>query len=467
MRLVRTAVTGTVIGALAVMMGGCPSQAPEALVGGAVFESDLTGKVGPSGTGLPETVAPLVPPPVETGESGPAPSGSVEGPVPSVPVEVAEPNVPILTSEQPGPFDPGDLPPLEPDPQLPYGTWLLESGGALAGFIEGLATFSETADVTALTLSGDGTGTVFMRDRLTGAKDCLRVFALFDGDELVLDFAAERATDFVFNTGIDETTFFFPVVVAEDDMLGLAGVDGQIALFSRQDELPDAVRCGELEVLDTFENLPAPQFFSDLVLFDGDLIFNSGVGQIESFDLAADALVAPLGPTSSRLVQTAQGGFFWTHCGCGGSRDAFRRTLSSVVDTVSSEGEMGGAITFRAMAYNATTDRLWLHGRRSSDSFGRFFVMNTNGEPDVVEQEISFNRDLRGLTFDGNNLWGIVTVGTQSVVQIDATTGQVLETYQVPDQDVSWSGLEIAGGQMYLLGTTLDAEGVLYRVTIP
>ncbi len=452
MRSVRMTVAGLGVGA--VLMGGCPSEAPLALVDGATVESDLTGKIGPTGVGTIGGAGADAP--------GDSPPTTLNGPVASQPPAVVEPNLPVLTGEQPGPFEPGDVPPL--DPRGPYGTWLLDSGTALPEFVGGLATFSETADVTALRLNRDGTGRVFLRDRLTGAKDCARVFALFDGDELVLDFAAEPTTDFVFNLALEETRFFFPVVVATDDTLGLADVSGQIALFSRQQQLPPEVACGTLEVLDVIEDLPTPQFFSDLVAFNGDLVFNSGLGQIERFDLDNRELGVPLGPTSSRLVQTAQGGFLWTHCGCGGSRDAFKRTLSTVVDTVSSEDEMGGPITFRAIAYHALSGRLWLHGRPFDDQFGRFFVVNTSGEPDVVEQEISFNRDLRALAFDGDALWGLVTVVAQSIVQIDPVTGKVIETYELPDEDVSWSGLEMVGGRMFLLGTTLDGDGVLYEV---
>ncbi len=353
-------------------------------------------------------------------------------------------------------------------PTYLWGTWLLESGGMLPTFVAGLATFGTTTDVTAMTLRPDGTGRVFLRDRLTGAKDCLRTFALFNGDTLVLDFAAETTTDAIFNLALEDYTFFFPVVVADRYMLGLADEEGQVALFSRQTEPPAEVSCGGLEVIDQFDGLPEPQFFSDLVLFNGDLVFNSGAaGQIESFGPGTGTLGTPLGPTSNRLVQTSQDGFLWTHCGCGGSRDAFKRTLLVLGDTVSSEDEMGGPITFRAMAYDSINDRLWLHGRPFDDEFGRFFVVNTNGEPDVVEQEISFNRDLRALAFDGADLWGVVTIASQSVVRIEPSTGKVLETFEVPDEDTSWSGLVFDDDFMYLLGTDPAGDGVILRVTRP
>lgn len=374
-------------------------------------------------------------------------------PTPSTAGEAGTPRVPPTIS-----------PSGEP---LPWGTWILDSGGMLPSFIMGLATFGTTADVTALTLNPDGTGRIFFRDRLTDAKDCVNMFALFDGDTLVLDFGAETVTDVVFNIGIEQYNFFFPVVVVERNLLGIADESGQIALFTRKSSLPAAIDCAELEIIDRFDGIPQPQFFSDLVLLNGDLVYSSGeTNQIESFDPETDTLNAPLGTVSNRLVQSTEDGFLWTHCGCGGSRDAFKRTLQTVVDTVSSEDEMGGPITFRAMAYDPLADRLWIHGRPFDDQFGRFFVMNTNGEPDLVEQELSFNRDLRALAFDGEQLWGLVTIASQAVVRIDPTTAKVIETFEVPDQSVSWNGLVVDGRHMYMLGTG-DTGGILMRLTIP
>jgi len=366
-------------------------------------------------------------------------------------------------------IEPQPLPPQEPldlrGTGLPYGKWVLESGAMLDTFVTGLATFSVTTDTVALELYDDGSARVVLRDRMTGATDCVRAFAIFDGQTLALDVGAESGT--FSNLAVDQKTFVFPVVVSDAQSLGLADAAGQIALFRKVTELPPEADCGTLEVLDRFDGLPPAQFFSDLVLFNGDLVYSTST-EIQAFDLATDTLAAPLGATSGRLVQTTQGGFLWTHCGCGGSRDAFKRTLLILADTVSSETEMGGPITFRAMAFSTTTDRLWLHGRDFDDQFGRFYVMNTNGEPDIIDQQISFNRDLRALAFDGTELWGLVTVASQSVVRIDTATGQVLASFEVPDEDVSWGGLVFDDlGQMYLMGTDGFGQGVITRLAHP
>lgn len=348
------------------------------------------------------------------------------------------------------------------------GHWLLESGSMMPDFVMGLATYSVTADVTAIRIGDDGTGNIWLRDRLTDAKDCVRAYVLLDDDDhtLVFDFAAETVSDVEFNLALERYRYLFPVSSVDANSLGIADEEGRIALFSRQATLPADVDCAQLQLITRYDGVPAPQYFTDIALWQGDLVYSTST-QIERFVLATHSIGTPLGATSSRLVQTAQGSYLWTHCGCGGSRDAFKRTLSLVVDTVSSETEMGGAITFRAMVYNPSTDRLWLHGRPFDSQFGQFYVVDTSGEPDIVEQTISFNRDIRGLAYDGTDLWGIVTVATQTVVRIDPSTGKAKESYEVPDQDVSWAGLEIAPDGMYMLGTDAAGDGVIVHLMIP
>ncbi len=366
-------------------------------------------------------------------------------------------------SDQPDPPDSSDGPLTLREIS---GLWLLESGSMMSDFVAGLATFTITADVTAIRIGTDGTGNVWLRDRLTGTKDCVQAYVIFDDTDgsLVFDFAAEKTSDVIFNIALDRYTYVYPIVTSENGWLGIGDPNGQIAIFSSQLSLPADVVCDEFDVTAQY-TVPAPQYFGDIAYYLGVLVFNSGQGgQIETFDPFTGLLGTPLGPTSSRLVQTAQGLYFWTHCGCGGSRDAFKRTMTSVYDTVSSEDEMGGPITFRAMAYVPSTDRLWLHGRPFDSQYGQFFIMNTNGEPDVIEDTISFNRDLRGLAFDGTDLWGIVTVASQSVVRIDPTTGDVLQSFEVPDVDVSWSGIEVVGDTLFMLGTDLGGNGVIYEM---
>ncbi len=366
----------------------------------------------------------------------------------------ADPDGESIEESDPTPVQPPPEGSHEAPEPLPFGTWLLEGGATLTTFID-------QADVTAMILNEDGTGRVFLTDRFTGARDCVQAFNVYDGQTLVVDFTADPNITFGINR-----FFTFPVVAVDHGALGLADESGEVAWFSRQSQLPDDVTCGELEIQRTFTNLPAPQFFSDMVHFNGDLVYSTSTN-IERFDLNTNRMGVPLGPTSGRLVQTVQGDHFWTHCGCGGSRDAFRRNLTNIFDTVSSESEMGGATTMRALAYNSVEDLLWIHGRPFDSQFGQFFLVDTRSEPDVVVETLSFNRDLRALAFDGTDMWGIVQIASQTVVRINTITGEVFESYEIPDEDVTWSGLSIDPFSMYLLGTDASGAGVIAKVKTP
>jgi len=356
--------------------------------------------------------------------------------------------------------EPVPLPPQgvheAPSPDI-FGTWLLDGGAMLTTFVSGV-------EVTAMILNEDGSGRVFLFDGQTGTRDCVQTYNVFDGETLVLDFSADP------NLALGVERFFtFPVVVVVVDhgALGVADEAGQIAWFSRQSALPQELTCGRLEIQRTFENVPAPSFFSDLVPFDGDLVYNSQDGLIERFDLNTNRLGVPLGSTAGRLVQTVQGNHFWTHCACGGSPDAFRRDLNTVFDTVSTPNELGDFQTIRAMAYDSVDDRLWLHGRLQSTGLASFSIVDTNGEPDVLVQSIPFNRELRALAFDGTDMWGVVTMASQSVVRVNAVTGEVLESFEVPDEAVVWSGLTFDPFHMYMLGTDPAGAGVIARIRRP
>ncbi len=341
----------------------------------------------------------------------------------------------------------------------PFGHWLLEDGLLLDEVDTSL-------EAMAITVGEDGFGRVYFRDLRTGTNDCVRAFVLYDGEQMALDFSAEASLSFNPNR-----TVFFPLVIAGQDTLSLADEFGNIALLSRQEVLPDDVTCGELEVVDVISGLPRPNSFGDLNFFDGDLVFNSTDNLIEVFDLQTDTLIAPLGPTNSRFIQTtqpvSQTQHFWHHCGCGGSPDAFRSNLTTVFDSFHTGNNFNEEITIRAGAYVTDTDRLWLHGFGDNDNRGKFLVINPNVEPDVLEETIDFHRSVRGLTFDGDDLWGMVQMATRSIARIDAETGDVIETYELPDEDIFWTGLSFDEEFMYLIGSDASLTGVLYRLERP
>ena len=379
------------------------------------------------------------------------------------------PGDPVPGGSDPGGSNPGDPAPGDPTPvpEAPtlFAAWVAEAGELIANYRDDLS-------IRGLILNEDGTGRLFIRDLRTDGKDCARVYVVYDGDSLVLDLGAEPLLR---NT--DNRSMTFPVVAFDEDSLSLADEDGFVTHFTRVEEMPADVACGELEVAESYAGLPAPESFGrskhgDLVPHHGTLVYNSDDDMIERFDYTNGVLFTPLGPTTNNSVFTAQTESFvtdlWTACLCNGGYDTIRRTdLNTVFDEVNTDDDIGGELTIRSAAYHALTDRLWLHGLWITEGWYYFRIYKTDDEPNEFMDTFIFDRRLRGMAFHGNELWAIVDYATRSIVRIDTQTGDVVESYEVPDEDVTWSGLTFVGDHMYLLGSTQDREGVIYKVVKP
>lgn len=439
MRLVRSLASTLVLAAAACWMGGCPMR--DSGLTDAAAQTAVDGALS-AGKALPESPEPVPLAPVDSSGT------SLDG--------AAAPQTPdgelLHAANLSAAYDCT----LIEQKQL-AGNWLLTSDRLIPNLDSALS-------VTAITLRADGHARVYFSDAATAGRDVVRAFALFDGETLALDLSAEPLL-----VSHPERTMLFPVVVVQDTLLGVADENGQIALFARQGQLPADVLTRPLAVLESFAGLPPPHSFSDLTLHFGDLIYNSPfpADQIERFDLDTHTIGAPVGPGQNRFVMGKQGLDFWTHCGCGGSPEITRRSLTSVFDTVHTGNDLNRQITIRAAEYLPSTDRLWLHGRGSSDPRFKFLIVNTNGEPDTLVHEIDFNRDARGLSFDGTNLWAVVTIASQVICRIDAATGRVVESFDPPAEDVNWIGLEPVGADVYLIGIDPSGQGVMIRATLP
>ena len=59
-----------------------------------------------------------------------------------------------------------------------------------------------------------------------------------------------------------------------------------------------------------------------------------------------------------------------------------------------------------------------------------------------------------------------VQVHYEGIHRIDPATGLAVESFEVPDEDVSWTGLEFDANHLYLIGSQSN-QGVLYRLARP
>jgi hypothetical protein len=170
------------------------------------------------------------------------------------------------------------------------------------------------------------------------------------------------------------------------------------------------------------------------------------------------------------MVHAAQGTDFWTHCRCGGSQDAQRRTQAdAAVDLVDSEVDLLEQISVRAIAWDPAASVLWLHGHGREDSVARFLKVDSNSEPDVLLDVADFDVSFRSMAWDGTHMWAVTDA--QNIVRIDLWTFQAVATYDSPDVTVEWIGIASApasaggGNSLYLIGRdTISGLGVLTEV---
>jgi len=251
-----------------------------------------------------------------------------------------------------------------------------------------------------------------------------------------------------------------------DDGLRLVDAVGHTASFDRATAVDADKECGSLVRGALFTGLPQPAQSSGLA-FDGSELWyteSNYTDRIVSVDPATGSTGAPL-TLSNAYVHAAQSADFWTHCNCGGSEEAFRVTRAGqLADEVKTPTELGEEISVEAIAFDAASGALWLHGWNDANQ-GRLMKVDAGGEPDVLLQAFDLDASITGMTFAGSSLCGLNVYG-QSVVRIDPATGQVTGTFLIPDRSAYWRGIAAVGSQLFLLGDT-GSEGALLSLEMP
>ncbi|MEZ4648973.1 MAG: hypothetical protein R3E97_09365 [Candidatus Eisenbacteria bacterium] len=271
-------------------------------------------------------------------------------------------------------------------------SWVLQEGSLLS------AALANTR-VTAFDLEGDGRARIYFHDLITNARDCVRAFALFDGRTLALDLG--REPNLVSLAGRAEV---FPIVVVDEDFMGIANGAGHAALLARQ-PVPGGLQCEPLPIVRRWNGLPQPSYFTDIVPLAGNLVYTSNDRNLEQFDPNTGTMGPSLGSSTGRHIQSVQSGQFWSHCGCGGSPDAYRHDTANTYDVVSTD-DLSEQIAIRGAAYDPASGHLWLHGPTSNETY-YFYEVDANAEPDVLVRRIWFPRPVRALAFHGSEMWAI------------------------------------------------------------
>jgi len=340
------------------------------------------------------------------------------------------------------------------DPRFPSadnlsGIWQRASGTLFAS--------QTTSQPEFLVLNADGTGSLNLRQPDTGVLTCGNLLHTRSEPTLVLDLA-------LFGFGTPMTLASQP----DANTLQLREVGGGTATFTRAAAV--GAQCSTFTVNARFDGLAVePDGFSGLA-FDGTSLW---------YEEDNTGLVFPINPSTGVLgasvdlgffsqfshVHAMQGADFWTHCGCGGSEEAERRTAAgATVDTVDTDTGLGNRIGIRGIAYDGPGNVLYLHGFASATGVQQLLRVNSNAEPDVLLGAADFPVSLRSMTWDGANLWAIAGFSPQVVIRIDVNAAAAAATYIVPDTSVQWQGIAAVGSQLFLVGSKAG-EGVLINVS--
>lgn len=353
----------------------------------------------------------------------------------------------------PGPQGPAGPagPPGEPAPipvpgPSPVGIWSVTSG-ALFDFREDKAKFVE--------FRADGSATIHRENIFTQSALCVPTTF---GD-------SENALSMQFFQSSSEIVA--PYTMTDQDHLQLRGIVDSAEL-TRAAEIPAALRCDELTIVNRVGLTAAPTSISGLVFQATPpggappALWYTDSTQVTAHQLNPDtgAEISAIALNSGgRLVHAAQGESLWGHCFCGNS-DATRVPTSggAALDVVPAFTLTGARPEM--LAYDEVANELWTLGRKNNSSQFEISRFKSDEEPDRLIDSRPFQR-LQAMSFDGGRLWGINLLG--EVVEFDPATAKALRTYNNPDRHVFWTGLAVRGDRIFLSGSENNV-GVLLEV---
>lgn len=318
-----------------------------------------------------------------------------------------------------------------------------------------------------MVFDASGGGDMYMRIEDSDALSCAQGLLYSESDGmLVLDTTA---------SGIA----VYQVARPSADTLELLDVSSDTLAFTRLTAVPAEVMCDELTVEATFTDFTEPEQEANEatgLAYDGtDTLWYTNDADLDfvPFDLTTEALGAvfdpPLGFGQYTYVHDMQAGDYWVHCNCGLNSDVRRlQPDGTIVDQVDTLADLGQEINIESLAMDADSGSLWMQGRTPDEPRRQLLLqVNSAAEPDVLLESYDIGTEIRGLTWDGTHLWGVVRpMRTISVVvQIDPANGEIMNAYANPDPDLRLQAIAAVGDDFYLLGFRDDDQTELLRVS--
>jgi hypothetical protein len=328
----------------------------------------------------------------------------------------------------------------------PVGIWERTSGLLALGYIS----------TDLMVLQADGTATLSARS--PAGLACTRALHTKGaGNEVLLDAS-------FLGTG-HATLFQFRTPSAND--LDLVDSSGGVVSFTRRDEVPGDLACGELQILARFSNLPRGR--GSALAFDGSALWYSDENGRE---VSVDAATGTPGPTLDLpgVVEAASGQTFWmTQIDLTRRQDATQVSRSgAVLDVVTTPAVAGDEPSVAAVAVDPRSDRIFL-ATSGQDGTRSLLGVRTAGEPDTFTTLGQLGQDYASLAFDGTDLWA-VPFRSNNLVRLDAQTGAELQTFLLPGGVVRWNAVAAGtNGDLFILGleatgSFAETAGVIVRV---
>jgi len=356
--------------------------------------------------------------------------------------------VPTPGTEQPG--DPNTPTPPDgdptPEPFKIVGMWKRVSGDfALASEFAG-------GKVEYLTMRADGTLDVTIRNEQTLALMCFSgLYSELAERSMLMDFGFSGFASAGFQ-GASLAIYDMP----DNDTLEMTENGEVESVFERVAEIPTEDQCKPLIVVDTVDQLPEPDFPTNLVLVNEIFMYaNDNVNrELVRVSKNDGMMLAPLAILSGvhQYPITSQGDDLWNQCNCASDTIIERITQASVsVDEVTGT-ELGLAdFDIETAAFDDQNKLLYVAGRDFDLNRNQILKVNAEVEPDVLVEAFEFELPFEAMAFSGDDLY-ILGGFPYHVYRVNPDTMKVVESFSLPFSFTSEpQGIVVDGETIYLL----------------
>ncbi len=340
------------------------------------------------------------------------------------------------------------------------GIWKLSEGKYLSGI-------ENAAWIQYLQFNKDGTGNLILKNPSTGILACTDVI-----------FAVLTDSTFQISLNGDFGSVSYIYEKPDGSNLTIKDQNSNSLNFEFNDEIPQNSQCMDFTVENEYRDFTVePDNNSDLV-WDGTYLWftdEEDSGQIYPFDPSVGSLGAPfdLGNTGCNaytFIQSYQRGYYWAHCNCGSGNEISKRNAAGLeFDVVDTSGYgIGNKIEIDVATWDGSN--LWLHGLNRFTGKDRMLKVDSNSLSNPLLASYEFDSNIRGLSNDGTYLWAIARWAPhQTIAKIDTDHSNftAVATYNSPDLDINWIGVEVVNSSLYLLGVDEknDNNAVIFKVS--